>query len=261
LFSELQREFGENSSSNSTQFQPSDDTLLRRFNTYFQTMTARTPEQVRTAQKIRYQVYCVENPLESSDKPDGLEADEFDSHAVQSLLVDRSNHAALGTVRLIMPLPHAPERSFAVQRLLDPDSLRILMSLPHHALAEVSRFSISQQFRRRTAKGSVPTQGEAAIANYCGPLMRLGLFRGLVHSSLEHGITHWCALMEPTLLRMFNAMAIRPRPLGPLVNFRGLRQPCYLDLYKMLDAVKRERPAIWEVMTDAGSFMARAEAA
>jgi N-acyl amino acid synthase of PEP-CTERM/exosortase system len=73
--------------------------------------------------------------------------------------------------------------------------------------------------------------------------------------SVIHGITHWCAVMEPTLLRMFTAMAIRPEPLGPMVEYHGLRQPCYIDLHEMLDTMMRERPAMWEVMTEAGSFM------
>ena len=91
--------------------------------------------------------------------------------------------------------------------------------------------------------------------------MRLGLFRGLVHMSMIQGITHWCAVMEPTLLRMFTAMAIRPQLLGPMVEYHGLRQPCYIDLHEMLDTMMRERPAMWEVMTEAGSFMPFAAAA
>ena len=73
--------------------------------------------------------------------------------------------------------------------------------------------------------------------------------------SIEHGITHWCALMEPTLLRMLAAMAIRFRPIGPSVEFRGRRQPCYIDVYEMLEAVRHERPAFWEMITDGGTLI------
>ena len=125
------------------------DSLLREFNSRFEMLNADTPELVRQAQKIRHQVYCVENGFEkSSEDSEGFETDEFDSHAVQSVLVARETAAALGTVRLIMPLAHAPERSFAVQRLLDPSSARRLLSLPVHTMAEASRFSISRHFRR-----------------------------------------------------------------------------------------------------------------
>jgi len=240
-------------------FALTEDTLLRRFNLYYETLTADTPERVRLAQMVRYQVYCVENPLEVEacpGNPTGVESDDFDSHAVHSLIVRRATGDALGTTRLILPLADAPERSFAVQRLLDAGSAGILLSLPHRSTAEVSRFSISRQFRRRiTGISAGPNQPGSESGNSCGPLVRLGLIQGLVRMSMEQRITHWCALMEPTLLRMLNAMAIRFRPIGPLVQFRGLRQPCYIVLSDMLKAVKRERPAFWEVLTDGGSLL------
>jgi len=86
-----------------------DDTLLKRFDSHFTTLPADTPERVQIAQKIRYQVYCVENPHERADNPEGVETDEFDSHAVHSILVYRDAHTALGTVRLILPLPEEPD--------------------------------------------------------------------------------------------------------------------------------------------------------
>ena len=233
------------------------DSLLREFNSRFEMLSADTPELVRQAQKIRHQVYCVENGFEKfSEESEGLETDEFDSRSVQSLLVARETGAALGTVRLIMPLAHAPERSFAVQRLLDPSTAGELLSLPVHTMAEASRFSISRHFRRlMTYSESGETERWVAINS--GPMMRLGLFQGLVRMSLQNGITHWCALMEPTLIRMFSAMAIRFQPIGSLVEFRGLRQPCYIDVHAMLNAVMRERPAFWQIISAGGSLRAR----
>ena len=82
--------------------------------------------------------------------------------------------------------------------------------------------------------------------------MRLGLIQILLQMSAQHGITHWCALMEPTLLRMLAGMGIRFKPIGPLVEHHGLRQPCSADIAQVLQAVKRERPAFWEVLTCGG---------
>jgi len=228
------------------------DTLCAAFQSRFEVVKADTPELIRQAHAIRYQVYCSEHDFLPIENSLGIETDEFDSHAVHTLLFHRATGAAMGTVRLIMPLVNVPERSFVVQRLLGASALAELHSLPVHSMAEVSRFSISRQYRRLTA--------HPADCN-SGPLMRLGLFQGLVRMSMEHGITHWCALMEPTLLRMFSAMAIRCQPLGPLVEFHGLRQPCYLDVYAMLDSLRRERPAFWEIMTNKGALRSCAAAA
>ena len=61
---------------------PSFDTLLREFDSRFEMLTADTPELIRQAQRIRHQVYCVENGFEKSSEEfegsEGLETDEFD---------------------------------------------------------------------------------------------------------------------------------------------------------------------------------------
>src|SRR5882724_10471240 len=206
---------------------PTFDTLLREFNSRFEMLNADTPELIRQAQRIRHQVYCVENGFEKSsgesEGAEGLETDEFDSRAVQ--------------------------------RLLDPSSASKLLSLPVHTMAEASRFSISRHFRRLMSY-SEPGETEAWVTSNSGPMMRLGLFQGLVRMSLQHGITHWCALMEPTLIRMFSAMSIRFQPIGSLVEFRGLRQPCYIDVYAMLNAVMRERPSFCQIISAGGTLKA-----
>jgi N-acyl amino acid synthase of PEP-CTERM/exosortase system len=232
---------------------PSEDgALLERFQSQFEVLPANTLERVRIAQRIRYQVYCIEHSHEKADDPDGEEMDEFDSHAAQSLLIHRNSKMPLGTVRLILPKPDALKRSFAVQRVMGKAALREFQTLPLHTTGEVSRFSISRQFRRMA---SLSQDGShAALLGCSAPLMRLGLIQALVRMSREHGITHWCAAMEPTLLRMLSAMAIRFQPIGPLVEYHGLRQPAYCVLSEVLDAVKAERPAFWTILTQNSAF-------
>lgn len=75
--------------------------------------------------------------------------------------------------------------------------------------------------------------------------------------SARQGITHWCALMEPKLLRMLAAMAIHFKPLGPPVEYHGFRQPCYCHVGTVLNRVKRDRPMFWQILTDADPIQAR----
>ena len=228
-----------------------NDTLLARFKSHFDILPANTIERLRMALRIRYQVYCIEHAHEKSDNSDGLEMDEFDSHAVQSLLIYRATNAALGTVRLILPLAADVKFSFPIQRVLDRDSLRSFNQLPLYVMGEVSRFSISRQHRR--IDDASDSADHNAITNNSGALMRLGLMRALVRMSMQQGITHWCAAVEPTFQRMFSAMAIRFQPVGPLVEYHGLRQPCYGVIADVLDTVRRERPSFWSILTDNGS--------
>jgi N-acyl amino acid synthase of PEP-CTERM/exosortase system len=233
--------------------EPTNETLVQRFNRYFSAVVADTTDLVRRAQEIRYQVYCVEHKFENAtEHPDGREKDEFDSHSVHGLLIHRSSAQAVGTVRLVLPRRDALEKSFAIQRVT---SSNMSQYFPILSTAEVSRFSISKQFRRR--KADTPYGAEAVDINAendrrSGPLMSLGLIQTLVRMSAQHGITHWCAVMEPKLLRMLGTMAIHFEPIGAQVDYHGLRQPCYCHIASVLERVKSERPMFWEVLTDGG---------
>jgi N-acyl amino acid synthase of PEP-CTERM/exosortase system len=244
-----------------TPSEPRRDDLLRQFDLHFETVTANTPDLLPLAQRVRYQVYCVEKQFENpADHSDALERDEFDSHAVHSLLVDRQTRDVLGTVRLVLPLSDAPHNSFAIQRLSNHPLLKGSRQLPLHAAAEVSRFSLSREFGRRAVttralRGELTdTAGGKSPPHRSGPLMRLGLIQTLVRMSTQHGITHWLAVMEPKLLRMLAAMAIRFEPIGGMVEYHGWRQPCFCNLADMLQRMKRERPAFWAVLTVGGTL-------
>jgi len=134
-------------------------TMLEVFERHFETVTADTADLLLLAQKLRYQVYCIENGYEDAGAhPDAVERDGFDSHAVHGLLRHRSTGMALGTVRLILPLADWPDDSFAMQRLSGIRSLKLSHVLPFSSTAEVSRFSLSRQFRRSADAQSRPHQ-------------------------------------------------------------------------------------------------------
>jgi len=229
--------------------------LLDRYNIYFRVATAVCGDALQEALRIRYQVYCVENPFENpSDHPDELERDAFDSHSLHSVLIHRASGQAIGTVRLILPVRHELERSFPIQLVCRVPQLKLL---PLERMAEVSRFSISKQFRRRQCDSLYEGNDARRERRGMAPLMSLGLIQSLVRMSAERGITHWCATMEPTLLRLLAAMSIKFEPLGPLVQYHGTRQPCYCEVGPMLERVKNEQRRLWDVLTDGGTLQDR----
>ena len=74
------------------------------YNEHFEVVRADTPQQLDLAYRLRYQVYCVENPFEDPARcPDGREIDEDDHRSVHTLLIHRRSGVAAGTSRLIMP--------------------------------------------------------------------------------------------------------------------------------------------------------------
>ncbi len=225
--------------------------VLARYNDYFRTQPAASPALIRMAQAIRYQVYCLERKFEDEGAHgDCLECDDFDRLAIHSLLFHRPSAKAIGTARLILP-GHGDRDLSPVRKLLREAGLRGRDHFPIETTAEVSRFAISNQFRRRSSDA-----GDGIIAPECRTnLPCLGLVQQLLRQSLDHGLTHWAAVMEPKLLRMLAVMGIHFTSVGPLVDHHGLRQPSYCDLSEMLERLKNERPEHWMVVTDGGALM------
>ena len=85
-------------------------------------------------------------------------------------------------------------------------------------------------------------------------LLRLALIRGAVWLSAEAGHTHWVAMMEPTLLRLLRATGIHFTPLGPTIEYHGLRQPAAAELVPTMARLAHEQPIVWGFITRYGSW-------
>jgi N-acyl-L-homoserine lactone synthetase len=196
---------------------------------------ADTPELIREAHRLRYQVYC----LERGYKLDGdeFEVDEYDTRARHVVLCHRRSGEVLGTVRLVLPSAENPDDSFPLQHVCQ---VALREHLPIGRTAEISRFALPKQ-----RQGVSPASAAA---------MRLGLVQGLVRASRELALTHWCAVMEASLLRLLQRTAIYFEPLGAPVEYHGIRQPCYAEVDALLARMARECPEVWAFVTDSGRW-------
>jgi N-acyl amino acid synthase of PEP-CTERM/exosortase system len=124
--------------------------LIDSYNALFEPIEATTPEQLREAFRLRYQVYCVENQfLDPADNPGELETDGYDAHSLHALLLHKPTGLVAGTVRLVLPRPCNPLGSLPIHRVCSDPRLADGDFLPADRTAEFSRFAISKQFRRR----------------------------------------------------------------------------------------------------------------
>jgi N-acyl amino acid synthase of PEP-CTERM/exosortase system len=230
-----------------------DESLVDRFDTYFQLVSANSKDLIEKAFALRYQVYCLERQFEDpTQQPDGLECDAYDQHAIHSLLLHKQQGAAIGTARLI--LPQARPHSLPIQQLLKKNGLNPRDYFPNESVAEISRFAISKDFRRRNLDiGPSPTNSGRRDRH--GNLPCLGMIQMLLRQSAELGIDYWGAVMEPQLLRMLAMMGIRFHPIGPLVSYHGLRQPSYCYIPQMLRNLALTKPDCWSVVTNNGELM------
>ena len=203
---------------------------------------ADTPALIRDAFQLRHQVYCLERGYEPGR--DGLETDGYDAHASHVVLRLRGCGTVIGTARLILPQAARPCSSFPMQVVCAPGRFS---ALPFARTAEVSRFALSKERR--------------GLSSAATSLSRLALVRGLVQASQQHGVSHWCAVMERTLLRLLRATSIHFEDMGPVVEYHGLRQPAFCNVSGMLQRMAQEQPEIWGYVTAHGAYAPRTEAA
>jgi len=201
----------------------------------FELVLASSEKELDQVFRIRHQVYCVERGFEPS--VNGRESDDYDDAAVHALVRHRGSGEALGTVRLIVPSlgargPRLPMTDVCGTEVLDDAPLR--------GIAEISRFALSKRQRE--------------VMGVSDSLLRLFLMRGIVALSGQLRLTHWCALMEPSLLRLLRCSAIHFRPAGMLVEHHGLRQPSVGSIAEVLDRMEQNQPLIWDFVTDGGAL-------
>ena len=241
---------------NSTRSWQPELTLLARHNVYFETRLANNPALLESAHQLRYQVYCLERKFENADEhSSGLETDQFDSHADQGVLFHRPTGRAIGTVRMILPADLEAGR-LPIQQFLMDSGINLADYVDIERSVEVSRFAISKEFRRRwtddlmVASLPLSPQDAARQAN----LAFLSLVQFFLRQSIERRVLYWTAVMEPMLVRMLDRMGIHFRPLGPVVDHHGLRQPSWCYIPTVLDELKFEHRDYWDVVTNGGEL-------
>jgi len=191
----------------------------------YEVEVAETGTQRQEAYRLRYQVFCLERGILPVPQGHQAEIDAYDAQAWHILLRRRRDGRAIGTARVVPARPGRGRRDLPLEKYCNSG---ILHALPEFGLGEISRFALSIERRQAGAPGD--------------SLLRLALMQGVLQLSLECGLTDWCALMEPRLIRLMQTTGVRFTALGPLVDACGLRQPCTARISNVLDMGQAERP-------------------
>ena len=238
--------------------------LERVFYRFFEVVRADTSDLLDEVYRLRYQVYCVEHPFEvASQFPDGREIDPYDKRAAHALVRHHDSGLVAATVRLILPDPADSEELFPIEAHCRESFSAAGMNpaaMERENLAEISRFAVSKEFRRRagekaTLSGVGPDPEVYRIDLQGGrvlPHLTLGLFVAIVRMSADHGITQWYGVMEPSLLRLLSRFGIRFQRIGKPIDYHGKRQPCYARVDEVLAGIWSQRRDVWEMITDHG---------
>jgi N-acyl amino acid synthase of PEP-CTERM/exosortase system len=222
------------------------------YDRYFAIVPATSPALVDAAYKLRYQVYCVEHEfLDASRHPTAREVDDFDAYSVHAVLLNKGTGDVVGCVRLVLPRAAGSMSALPMRALLSEEMRGVLDRHDVRRTAEISRYAVSKALRRREGEEfypdvtSVGPDGEhlpPADLRRLVPHLSVGLLRGVAVLASQHGITTVCAAMAPSLLRLLKRFGLQFEPLGPPIEYHGLRQPCIADCEALLAGMAHQQP-------------------
>ncbi len=259
--------------------------LYESFNRYFEIVIADTPQLREQVYKIRYQVLCVEQRIpgfEPSQYPDEQERDDNDIHSTHALLKFRSTNEFIGTVRLILFNPEQPQKLFPVELNTQLDlNLCDVDKLPRQQTAEVSRFVVINRFNRRKENrrreerqpstdgtvtenrregagqsddGTVTEQRRVITDRRSGLTIALVLMAGVMRMSIQHNIRNWLSMMDTPLNRLLSFDGLAFIPIGPPINYHGMRRPYFVKVDDVLNRMRRDHHDAWRVLTADGKY-------
>ena len=214
---------------------------------------ATTPEELSEAYRVRYKVYCLEERyFDPRNHRRELEIDVFDDHSLQTLLTYRPSGAVVGVARLVLPAHDSdPLEQLPLGSVCSPDLLGDEKLLPPNATGELSRLCVTRDLADEMAKAPPPSCAGRDLREVVRQA-KLWLMRGFVEMSVMRNITHWVAVMDPKLIASLERLGVYFTPLGPPVEYYGLRQPCHDPMVDVLGRIKQERPDVWGLVTDEG---------
>jgi len=235
------------------------ESFLDKFNQYFEMVPAQSDELKNEVYKLRYKVYCIETGFEDpSLYSSGMEVDEFDDNSIHYLIRHRPSCLFAATTRVILPEQRNP---LPIEIHSTIDNLEPLKNIQRNKLAEVSRFCVSKEFKRRKNEpGSLTGTGYESFGGISNderrifPHITIGLIACLIRISEEQGIHHWCAVMEPGLFRFLSTLGINFTGLGPVSEYHGKRMPGVIKVTDLLNSVLQKNPQLWYLLTNNGQF-------
>jgi N-acyl amino acid synthase of PEP-CTERM/exosortase system len=225
------------------------DSFLR----YFAPEVASTPQALKEAFELRYQVYCEEFAYESAREfSERAEHDLFDSHSISFLVRHITSGHVAGCIRVVLagedqPLPL---EAFCLHSI-HPRYREILNSSRSH-LCEYSRLAVSSDFRRRPRESlnrlGLPKDEVTPEEERSFPLIAVAAFLGAFAVTELIGRNQVFAMMEPFLPRMLKRSGIEPETAGDAIDYHGTRSAYYITTQSAVENLNPDLLALYEAI-------------
>ncbi len=86
------------------------------------------------------------------------------------------------------------------------------------------------------------------------PHLGLLLAAGIVRLCATRNINNWLSVMDPALNRLLGYYGLELNPIGPFVDYHGLRRSYFARVEDVLDRMYKEHYDAWEIVTDCGKY-------
>jgi N-acyl amino acid synthase of PEP-CTERM/exosortase system len=200
-------------------------------------------------QRLRYDVYCEELGFLSPENYGArLESDDFDGHSVQFAALNRQKDV-VATLRLVRDSP----LGFPIERRA-ASLWAAFADLPRDKTVEISRLVLAKQYRRRATDGRYGVAGRepdgSAGAEQRSPYPRIlfGLFRMMFEESVNTGLTHWLAAMEPWLQQFLDRFGFTFTAVGGPIEYFGEVVPYAARIEDIFRAVSEMKPEVLQMV-------------
>jgi N-acyl amino acid synthase of PEP-CTERM/exosortase system len=212
---------------------------------HFRLVEANTPALIQQAHYLRQHAY---SPKPASKAPSATldipNLDRYDNRSEYCLVMHRESGAYAATTQLILPDCDDLQQPFPIEQYCRIERNDILSAIPRTQLAEVSRFCVSADFKRREGEQDTVSgvcKNSAATSHVVEndqrrhfPHITLALLASVLRVTSYHGITHCYALMEPALILLLQHMGIHATPVGPATHYHGQCVPCIIEVKSLL---------------------------
>lgn len=212
--------------------------------------------ELEESYRLRYKIYCQEAQfLSKEDYPSGTEVDEYDMHSehiVAQHMEDTNKGVIVGTIRLVN---FTDKLGFPTGKYY-PQLYELIPPMDYHAISEISRLCIAQEFRKRLADKdglygieSYLTEKQGERRKY--PVILLHLFKKMYIVSKQRGIRYWLATMEDSLFKVLSRYAIRFQAIGVnYIEYHGRVRPYIAEMAQLEAMMSEHRPDLYPFFCD-----------
>jgi N-acyl amino acid synthase of PEP-CTERM/exosortase system len=124
-------------------------------------------------------------------------------------------------------------------------------------IAEISRLAVSKEYRKRAVDNLMYNDGQLAQDPHEAAkelqekrkqefFIIMGLYICMYLESRELGLTHWYAVMARGLRILLKRMNIQFLPIGPEVDYHGMRVPYLGNIEEIVKKVSNEKAEFFQ---------------